>query len=134
MGVYADRFDVLATRIEKNTAQLVRDTIVEVGTTVIRRTPILSGKARRNWISQIGDMPSRVLDAPSTPVMGETESILGVYQMAAAYKSGNIAHITNNLPYISRLNDGYSKQAPSMFVETAIQAAVRRINRTRILA
>lgn len=134
MGVYADRFNVIATRLERNTTQLVRDTIVEIGTNVVRRTPILSGKARRNWISQIGDTPSNTLEAPSTPMMGETEAILGVYRMAAAYRTGDVAHITNNLPYIGRLNDGYSKQAPSMFVETAIQAAVRRINNTRLLA
>ena len=35
-------------------------------------------------------------------------------------KKDNVAYITNNVPYINKLNDGHSSQAPAHFVEAAI--------------
>jgi hypothetical protein len=37
-------------------------------------------------------------------------------------------HITNNLPYIVRLNQGYSAQAPAGYVEQGVLAARRAID------
>lgn len=36
---------------------------------------------------------------------------------------------TNNLPYIPRLNEGYSKQAPPGYIEKAVDKVVRRYNK-----
>ncbi len=41
-------------------------------------------------------------------------------------------HITNNLDYIVDLNEGSSAQAPAAFVEEAVDAGVKAVNRTKI--
>ena len=42
-------------------------------------------------------------------------------------KLDDTVYISNNLPYIQRLNDGYSQQAPENFVESAVQVAEGRL-------
>ncbi len=48
------------------------------------------------------------------------ETINQARAVLATKKPGQKIYITNNLPYIRRLNDGYSKQAPAGFVERAV--------------
>lgn len=94
-------------------------------------TPVDTGWARANWIPQIGK--------PADAAVGDNESV-GVAQAAQSQGEGQLAfyrlnsgsvYITNNVPYIMRLNDGYSKQAPSGFVQAAIIEAVDMLKRQR---
>lgn len=128
MGLYASRFDVIANNMLQNVDNEMRKLIVNVGERVVHGTPIDTGQARRNWQPRLNQAATTVLDEPSGPAAGQQEAILAIKAMAAQYKAGNVAHITNNLPYIRELNSGSSKQAPAMFVENAILAAVRQFN------
>ena len=87
-------------------------------------TPVDTGWARVNWVPNVG--------SPAIGVAGSRKSVTGAAQKTGeskvlSYKltSGKI-HITNNVPYILRLNDGSSQQAPRAFVQTAIKNAVQR--------
>jgi hypothetical protein len=42
-------------------------------------------------------------------------------------------YISNNLPYIDRLNKGHSKQAPAGFIESAINAGLTAIRKARLV-
>lgn len=130
MGVYADRFNVVASNLGENVRARVQNLIVDIGQRVVLETPIDTGKARRNWQPGINSAPVGTLDAPAGPNGGQQESILAIKAMARDWQLGQTFHITNNLPYISALNDGSSKQAPRLFVENAILAAVRQLNNT----
>jgi hypothetical protein len=87
---------------------------------VVLQTPVDTARAASNWI---------VTTDSST---GKTVGIIG---QAAAISNGASAigkarpffsiYIQNNLPYIGRLNDGYSQKAPSKYVDTII---TKRVN------
>ena len=108
---------------------------------VVLGTPVDKGRARSNWIVSLG-APSRTTVDPHVP--GEGGSTAGANANAALAQGaaviggysglihGSIA-ISNNLPYIGRLNTGYSKQAPAGFVEKAVQSAVRAVQKARVV-
>ncbi len=88
-------------------------------------TPVDTGWARANWIPSMGGEPAMT---PS----GTKESV-GTAEASLAAGVGSLLNyklligpvfITNNVPYILKLNDGHSGQAPKGFVQAAITAAV----------
>lgn len=99
-------------------------------TQVVGDTPVLTGQARGNWITSIGSPDaSSVLFGPYNPSKGagttrtgNTSVNVGVAKIKGA-AFGVPIYLNNNLPYIARLNDGYSKQAPRNFFAIAIARA-----------
>ena len=91
-------------------------------------TPIRSGWANANWIPYIG-APREVPVGDKSPggvdaarvVQNTSLSLLAVYNVNA----GSI-FITNNVPYIDRLNSGSSAQAPAGFVQNSFALAIFR--------
>ena len=85
---------------------------------VVQGTPVDTGRARGNWQATI-----------NTPATGSTEDTdkqggptISAASNAVSQAVGNVFYITNNLPYIYRLEfEGWSKQAPSGWVRTAIE-------------
>jgi len=97
---------------------------------LVEDTPRKTGWARSNWIPSIGT-PARPDVSITNPEPGQVQARsaqreAGVLLVATGYKleRGPI-FITNNVPYIGRLNDGSSTQAPAGFVQSAILRAVR---------
>lgn len=113
---------------------------LEVTANLIEDTPVDTGHARANWLPSIG--------APMTEIVGSSdsvdsgtqataiaeiaaygESLRGVrsfFSFASALLGGTEAeiYISNNVPYINRLNQGHSPQAPPGFIESAIERGV----------
>ena len=98
-------------------------------------TPVDTGWARANWIPRIG-APFSGTDG--TRAQAEAGSVSRAQQEAGIaamlrYKitpTGKV-FITNNVPYIGKLNDGWSKQAPKGFVQAAIKQAVVGLGQIR---
>lgn len=119
----------------------VRMAALAADQSVVLGTPVDKGRARSNWIVALGT-PSRDTIEPYVP--GEAGSTAGSNANAALAQGaatiggysgllhGSIA-ISNNLPYIGRLNAGSSKQAPAGFVEKAVQSAVRAVRKARVV-
>ena len=106
-------------------------------------TPVDTGRARSNWIVQVGSAPSGVIEAYAEGSrLGRDESSNAAAALAQGEAAianyvggrGQAIHITNNVPYIGRLNEGYSAQAPEYFVETAVMEAVRVVTRGRLIS
>lgn len=97
-------------------------------TEVIPNTPVDTGQARSNWNVGIGgpDYSTRPTEGRS----GSNALQRGVRKAKSA-KNGQGIHISNGLPYINRLNNGWSKQAPAGFVERAYSAAKALLPRIR---
>lgn len=92
-------------------------------------TPVDTGWASNNWWLSVGS-PAR----ENTGLPGKDGSLEGrdtKAQQSAAdvfswdFSKGSI-YISNNVPYINRLNNGWSKQAPAGFVDQAVQIEVTR--------
>jgi len=107
---------------------LVRKLVLEVVASLVRApseggTPVDTGWARANWIPVIG----RPVSAPagSREAVSQGEQQAGLAQVAAGYRARmGPVYISNAVPYIVRLNEGGSKQAPAGFVQAALFGAV----------
>mgnify|MGYP003634780259 FL=1 len=90
-----------------------------------RVTPVDTGRARGNWFVGISG-PVRTIDNNRKATSAVIEGV-NTINSANAIEYPEIV-ISNNLPYIERLNDGYSTQAPKKFVENEIDRVVRATN------
>lgn len=96
-------------------------------------TPVDTGWARANWVPSLTAAISPVTqpgtddrEAKLAAVGGQSaKQQQGIANIATGYKVafGSIT-ISNGVPYIQRLNEGSSKQAPKAFVQAAIRRAV----------
>lgn len=131
---------MLGKRVERNAPVVIRKAALAADQAVVVATPVDTGRARSNWVVSIGSPTSGTREAYVPGAGGAT----GAANSAAAISQGRTAlapyknaersiYITNNLPYIRRLNDGYSAQAPAGFVQTAVKAAVGQIRGVKIL-
>jgi hypothetical protein len=127
-GNFSRRMKRHGKNVIKNADQLVRRCALATDAAVVLATPVDTGRARANWQVEC-----------NTPATGTTaatsksgrESIDAGKTKIAQYKGGtpNAAiYITNNLPYIGRLNEGHSAQAPAGFVEQAAMVGVRAVH------
>lgn len=136
---FAKRIFVIASNIDRNGPQIVRKVGLAIHQAVVLATPVDTGRARANWVVQLGS-PYRQTIAPFVP--GEKGSTGGANAQAAInqgqaaladVKSGDQIFISNNLPYITRLNQGWSAQAPAAFVEQAVNAGVQAVRGASIM-
>lgn len=104
-------------------------------------TPVDVGTARSNWIARRGAPPThkRKAFAPGSHLgVGERANLANAYASAIAVfnaaKPGEPLYLKNNLNYITRLNQGHSKQAPSGFVDTSLLQQINELKRIRLLA
>lgn len=148
LSEFSRRIVVRAQRVADNVDQLVRKTALAVDREVVTSTPVDTGRARSNWIASLGSPARREVDSYASGLIGPDadattsgaiaqQSAEGAMAQAAGViagrKQGQDIYISNNLPYIGRLNDGYSAQAPSGFVEKAVQAGSRTVQRTKVV-
>lgn len=96
--------------------RVVRETALSVDAQLKQQTPFDTGRAAGNWIPSI-DQPSSI-----TVEVGENIDLSAVIK---DFKNGSTIFLTNNLPYIRRLNEGYSKKAPSGYVDDIVDTHQR---------
>jgi hypothetical protein len=122
-----------------NSTKLLRRVAVAVDRSVVLATPVDTGRARSNWQVELGAPAVGVLPAfdpgksQSTASANTQRALDAARARIAQARNGDEIHLTNNLPYIGKLNDGWSAQAPSNFVEQAVQVGVDEIKGASIL-
>lgn len=82
----------------------------------------VGGRARANWIPTLNTpsmVPSERKDKQGSA------SIALLAPVTQQYRIGDTLWLSNSLPYIVRLNEGHSTQAPSGYVEMAIETGLR---------
>lgn len=116
--------------VEAELTELLSTEVRQVGFRVLQgvtlKTPKDTGLATSAWLVGIQNAPT---DAPT--VGPGKDASAGIAQQAGlsvigAYPKNQLPDlwIVNNLPYIGKLNDGSSAQAPAKFVEQSIAEAV----------
>lgn len=91
---------------------------------VVVQTPVDTGQARGNWRVNVGSVDTSTTDA--TDRSGQGTISKGISTIQAGGGLGKIVYISNSLQYISRLNDGWSMQAPVNFVGLTFQSVVNK--------
>ncbi len=109
--------------------RVVTKITLDVTANLVEGTPVDVGWARANWIPSIG-VPFSANLSGMTPTPLDVAAANQERGVATArvlgYKLGlGKVFVTNNVPYVPRLNDGSSKQAPAGFVQRAIAKAIK---------
>lgn len=139
---FARRIDSVAVSVERNAGRAVRKAALVIDQKVVLATPVDTGRARSNWVVAVDRTPEGEVSAYSPGKnlgMGESGNASAALEQGrraiASYQPGKNReiHITNNLPYIGRLNDGSSQQAPAGFVERAVQAGAQAARSQKIV-
>lgn len=139
LSEFSRRITLRGQKVAEGADALTRRVALAADQAVVMGTPVDTGRARSNWIAQIGSAPDTVIDAYAPGSLGDTEAdnTQAALDQAEAvirnYKGGEEIHITNNLPYIQRLNDGWSSQAPANFVEQAVLEALQVVYFGRVV-
>lgn len=107
----------------------VKEVAVNLLTLLSIKTPVDEGAAVYNWKVSINNPDSRTRQATRKGENNRSAMVQKEAPKVERYNLGDVLWVQNNLPYIQRLNDGYSEQAPKRFVEAAVNAAVNvRLN------
>ena len=109
----------IESKMARNLNQGIRATLFEVSTAIIKDTPADTGRARGNWQASISRGATKEI-AVNNQRSGEAKAIAEVDQTVSV-AVGDLYYLTNNVPYIERLEFGWSKQAPSGMVRKNLQ-------------
>ncbi len=138
----ADQITVIINKLEGFIDGIIRKLTLDIVANLVRApseggTPVDTGWARANWVPSVG-APFRTDDDVNPKLRGPeaggigavvgaraAEQQAGVAKVASSYTTdAGSAFISNNVPYIIKLNDGSSAQAPAGFVQAAIAKAI----------
>jgi hypothetical protein len=140
LQVFGKRVKKIAKEMEDKLNRKMMGLAITIQQALVLSTPVDTGRARANWQVTL-DTPAKneVEASGGNAHVGFVRDEAGRFtkrfpsaQEAIARAQATLAHrrpeqnifISNNVPYIKRLNEGWSAQAPAGFVEQAIQAGV----------
>jgi hypothetical protein len=139
LGEFARRMRRRGREVEEGSNHIVRQVAVVAARNLALETPVDTGRARSNWIVNVGAPSREEIEAyfPGRDLgKGERKNFGGVLGQAEAEvenrQPGQDIFISNNLPYIKPLNDGSSAQSPAGFVQTAIDRAAEAVRNARV--
>lgn len=127
-----------AKAIDEAASKTAVDTALAIVGDLAYKTPVDTSQALSNWIVTL-DTPSGQQIKPhyagsqgSSQRSSAAQTINNAKAVLKNKKPGQAIFITNNLPYIKRLNDGYSAQAPAGFVERAVLIGRKMLSKFKI--
>ena len=130
MGAYEDaQIRTIIQALEETAEKVVIRLGLNITANLIEDTPVDVGWARANWVPTIG--ASR--ESPETSQPSDAQVATQLARQAAG-QAGLLSYklprgaifISNNVPYIGRLNDGSSTQAPAGFIQASIRRGVQQ--------
>lgn len=108
-------FNDIVHRVEGDIDFKVRALTLGIFGSIIKMTPVDTGRAKGNWQCTIGSPASS-----ETDTLGENAALTAMIQ-SVPRGAGQCVFLTNNLPYIRRLEyDAHSQQAPAGMVRISI--------------
>lgn len=117
----------IIVELDTFSATSVKKLVSNITANLRRDTPVDTGWARANWVPNIGTRNEGTTGSPQS--VSNSAQNTGLLAVQATYKiSDGKVFISNNVPYIRRLNNGHSQQAPTMFIEASVARGVRQTN------
>ncbi len=130
LNQFSKRIRDVAKGVEPGVDEVVRRFALVANQTVIMATPVDTGRARANWQISIGSpMTDETGSTDAQGALSRNAETIGTHRASA----GQELYLQNNVPYIERLNEGWSAQAGAGFVEKALLAAARAVSRAKVL-
>lgn len=106
MAEFAVQLDAFAEKVEGQLHEVMTKSVLEVRSRLIIRSPVDTGRFRANWQYGVDAMPAGTLESTGAPPAARIPE--------KAFD--RVHYLANNLPYANRLENGWSKQAPSGLV------------------
>jgi hypothetical protein len=128
--VAKNQINRIMVQLEDATGEAAASMALGIHGRLVEGTPVDTGWARSNWLPSVGTPRAETVGEPGSLNAGAAD--LGKLEVADWGIANGPIYITNNVPYIQRLNAGSSKQAPAGFVESAIQTEVDKANKRRL--
>lgn len=127
-------------KANENVTQVVHGVVIELGTRVIIRNPVgdgkywkrpppegyVGGRSRANWQYGFGDMPTGTVNAVDKSGRQTIDALTGGVQGS---KAAGVHWIANNVEYINRLEEGWSRQAPNGMVRVTVMEFQTLVNK-----
>jgi hypothetical protein len=97
---------------------VARKSTLDVFRAVVLKTPVDTGRAKGNWQVSHGAPDTSLTERKDTTPLGKIGAeMAAVVQKADVLPVGGVNYLSNSLPYIVRLEHGWSKaQAPAGMV------------------
>ena len=124
-GNFALDLSRIVAKANGNIDLVVQKVTLDVFTGAIMKTPVDTGRARGNWQASVGSYAHTSNDA--TDKAGDS-TVAKAAAIALGTPAGNITYIVNSLPYINKLEYGYSKQAPAGMVRITLTEYQQHVN------
>jgi hypothetical protein len=117
VSTFSLQLDAFVKKAKADADTVVRQSTLSVLSSVVKRSPVDTGRFRGNWQTTI--------DSPASGTVGQDDKsgslAIGAGLAAlAGVKAGETTWIVNNLPYAQRLENGYSTQAPAGMVKLTV--------------
>ena len=116
-GSFAETLVAFAEKTREAIDDVFREVVIEIGTSVIRLSPVDTGRFKGNWQFTIGSPSNQSLD---TVDKAGHETIAALVAQVSSLEAGQIAYIVNNLVYGVPLEYGHSAQAPAGMVQITL--------------
>ena len=117
-GAFKRELAELRDEVSEGISRFVREIALDVYSRITIRTPVDTGRARGNWFLSVGRRSTRKSEKRGFPSPGE--SMAAASAELAQVQAFETIYITNNLPYINRLEGGSSTQRPNGWVAITI--------------
>lgn len=118
LNVFQRKLQEIAERVRQGELEARREIAFEVAYRIISRTPVDSGQARANW--NVGLQRNDASTNSEPDPSGQTAIARAEETLARMSSNDTRVYITNALPYINRLEHGWSDQAPNGMVQITL--------------
>ena len=112
--------------IREATEDQLKGTMIGLMSRIIKETPVDEGRAKGNWQITIGSPAGGELDRKDK---NGSAAINDGVATINRFQFGDSVYMSNNLPYIMRLEMGSSEQAPEGMVRRNIQVTIQELQK-----
>lgn len=105
--------EVVFNSLREYPEKVIRGTLLEMSSRIIKRSPVDTGRFRNNWNASFG-APNTSTNASTDP--SGAQATVQAAGLLAQFQMGQTFYLTNNLPYSLKLEYGSSNQAPNGMV------------------
>ena len=116
-GSFAESLAAFAEQTKEAIDDVFREVVIEIGTSVIRLSPVDTGRFKGNWQFTVGAPSNQSID--TFDKAGHETSATLVAEVSKL-EAGQVAYIVNNLVYGVPLEYGHSDQAPAGMVQITL--------------
>lgn len=124
---FASDIEKFVKKTGANADKVVRNVVLDIGKSLVMKTPVgdpkywkskppkgyVGGHARGNWQHSVGNRVIEEIDCIDPSGQKSIDRITASIPDKAA---GLVHYVQNSVPYIKRLEEGHSRQAPQGFV------------------